>query len=146
MGNRLYIGEKHNGYEIDEESKKIIVHKCNSLYENVVKKIEKNVEIQINDIDFISITYSAHDAGLWGLNSMLVLIAHLKDGQCIQFHGKIEANKDDFLKAYHLLKKMEVQFKDKYNIVDYFLNSKESRIDYILNEMMNKKILESHLY
>ena len=38
MGNRLYIGEKHNGYEIDEESKKSIVHKCNSLYENVVKK------------------------------------------------------------------------------------------------------------
>lgn len=24
MGNRLYIGEKHNGYEIDEESKKLL--------------------------------------------------------------------------------------------------------------------------
>lgn len=57
----ICIGSKHNGYTIDLENKKMIIHFFNSFYENVFHEKEKHKEIYFNDIDFINVTYSAYD-------------------------------------------------------------------------------------
>lgn len=143
MEKNLCIGTKHNGYTIDIDNQKLIIHQMNSLYDNLVKKKEKNIVINFSDIDYIEVNYSTYDSGLWGLNCMLVLKAHLKNGEIIDFHGNIEANRHDFLVGYELLASLKLQFKDTFGILDYILNSNLERIDYIIIEMINDKKLKA---
>ena len=143
METELCIGTKHNGYTIYTEKQCLVIHQVMSLYDNLVEKKEKDVIIKFKDIDFIEVNYSTYDSGLWGLNCMLVLKAHLKDGHIIDFHGKIEANRDDFVGGYKLLRSLNVQFKDTFGILDYILNSNLERIDYILTEMIDNKKLKA---
>lgn len=143
MKTELCIGTKHNGYTIYAEKQQLVIHQVMSLYDNLIDKKEKDIVINLKDVDFIEVSYSTYDSGLWGMNCMLVLKTHLKNGNIVDFHGKIEANRNDFVAGYELLRSMDVQFKDTFGILEYILNSNINRIDYILTEMINNHKLKA---
>ena len=56
-------------------------------------------------------------------------------------HGNIEATKQDFLQAYEILKKEGIVFLDTYQIIKHLYNHESKRIDYVLVDLIQKKIL-----
>lgn len=140
----ICIGSKHNGYTIDLKNKKMIIHFFNSFYENVFHKKEKHKEINFNDIDFINVTYSAHDRTIWGIDCMLLLEVVLKNGAKYNCHGNIEATKKEFLGAYKSLKNNNIKFIDKFNIIDALVESNLERIDLILVDLIKNSKLNMY--
>ena len=141
MENTITVGTKKDGYMIDLEEKSLTINFFNSFYENVFQKKEKHIKIPFLDIKHIDITYATSDKTIWGINSELVLVVYLTSGKKYFMHGNIDASKQDFLEAYEALKNEGIVFIDKYNIINHLYNNDSKRIDYILVELIKKKVL-----
>lgn len=141
MKNTIIVGSKRNGYIINLEDKSLTINFFNSFYENVFQKKEKHIRIPFSDIKHINITYNVSDKTIWGIDSELVLVVQTNSGKKHLMHGNIEASKQDFLSAYEILKREGIVFLDNYNIIKYLYNHDSKRIDYILVDLIKKKIL-----
>lgn len=141
MKNEMVIGSKRNGYIIDLENKSLTINFLNSFYENVFEKKEKNIKISFSDINHIDITYNASDKTIWGIDSELILVVFTNSRKKYLMHGNIEASKEEFLQAYEILKQAGIVFTDNYNIINYLYNYDSKRIDYVLVDLIKKKIL-----
>ena len=141
MENTITVGTKKDGYMIDLEEKSLTINFFNSFYENVFQKKEKHIKIPFLDIKHIDITYTTSDKTIWGINSELVLVVYLTSGKKYFMHGNIDASNQDFLEAYEALKNEGIVFIDKYNIINHLYNNDSKRIDYILVELIKKKVL-----
>lgn len=141
MENTIIVGTKKDGYMIDLEDKSLTINFFNSFYENVFQKKEKHIKIPFSDIKYIDITYTASDKTIWGIDSKLVLAVYTNSGKQYFMHGNIDASKQDFFEAYEALKNEGIVFTDKHHIIDHLYNNDSKRIDYILVELIKKKIL-----
>ncbi|UTY38441.1 hypothetical protein NMU03_12370 [Allocoprobacillus halotolerans] len=56
-------------------------------------------------------------------------------------HGNIDASKQDFLQAYEVLKDEGIVFLDNYNIINYLYHNDSQRIDCILVDLIEEKLL-----
>lgn len=141
MKNIIIVGSKRDGYIIDLGDKSLTINFFNSFYENVFQKKEKHIKIPFSDIKHIAIAYNVSDKTIWGIDSKLILVVHTNSGKKYSMHGNIEASKQDFLQAYEILKNEGIVFLDTYHIINHLYNHDSKRIDYVLVDLIQKKIL-----
>ena len=120
---QILIGERKNGYYLDNIQQQLTLHRYLSFYEHVFKHEKKRIMIKYQDIACITVTYGVHFQGLWGNHYAVILNAKTVNDEVYSFHGLIEADKYDFLLAIGIMKKAQLKIIDKYGIIEALASS-----------------------
>ena len=138
---KIYLGNKYNGWQVDDDNKVLSLIQPLSFYDKM-KKHEKIIKINFDDIDNIVVGWTNNPLP-WGDNlHFIVLELTTYSKKIYNFEGtKNDITKKQFKEAIILLKNNNIKFKDKYDILNTIITS-DKGIWEILNdaELLRREI------
>jgi hypothetical protein len=128
-------------WEVDENQLRYTYHdnyliKIIAFFKHIFKDhhITYQICLNMNQIDYIAVTYAALPRGPFGLIGYdIIFETHMLDGSIFTFESLVTTRREEFNAAVEFMKSQGIKFKDKYSILSEL--KKDIPISYYLECM-----------